>query len=131
MNQDIISGGEDYAILVDESPEESSGDCMPWTRPLHGRGRIDLAGDVMSGRKALVPGMDLNTALDVAGNWRSSHGYPLSIIFESLRRRAKKIDERAGRLKIKKTAFGSRETATISEYGIVANAGLGRVSSGS
>ncbi len=49
----------------------------------------------MSGRKTLVPGMDLNTALDIAGNWRSSHGYPLSIIFNSLRRRAKKIDDRA------------------------------------
>jgi len=39
--------------------------------------------------------MDLNTALDIAGNWRSSHGYPLSIIFASLRRRGKKIDDRA------------------------------------
>jgi hypothetical protein len=68
---------------------------MPWTKPLNSRGRVDLAGDVIAGRKTLVPDMDLDTALDVAGNWRSSHGYPLSIIFESLRRRAKKIDERA------------------------------------
>ncbi len=68
---------------------------MPWTKPLNTRGRIDLAGDVMSGRKTLVSEMDLNAALDIAGNWRSSHGYPLNIIFGSLRRRAKKIDERA------------------------------------
>jgi len=95
MNQAIISGDVDSAILADQSPEEPTGDSMPWTRPLHGRGRIDLAGDVMSGRKTLVPDMDLNTALDIAGNWRSSHGYPLSIIFASLRRRGKKIDDRA------------------------------------
>src|SRR6476646_7789004 len=93
MNQAIISGGQDYDIQVDQSTEESIGDSMPWTRPLHGRGRIDLAGDVMSGRKTLVPDMDLNAALDIAGNWRSSHGYPLSIVFESLRRRAKKVDD--------------------------------------
>jgi hypothetical protein len=68
---------------------------MPWTKPLNSRGQIDLAGDVMSGKKILVPGMDLDAALDIAGNWRASHGYPLSIIFESLRRRAKKIDVRA------------------------------------
>jgi hypothetical protein len=95
MEQVIILGDVDFATLVDESPEEFSGDSMPWTKPLHGRGRIDLAGDVMSGRKALVLDMDLNNALDIAGNWRSSHGYPLSIIFQSLRRRAKKIDVRA------------------------------------
>src|SRR5882762_1473291 len=70
MNQAIISGDVDSAILADQSPEEPTGDSMPWTRPLHGRGRIDLAGDVMSGRKTLVPDMDLNTALDIAGNWR-------------------------------------------------------------
>jgi hypothetical protein len=68
---------------------------MPWTKPLHSRSQIDLAGDVISGRKILVRDMDLNTALEIAGNWRSSHGYPLSGIFDSLRHRAKKIDTRA------------------------------------
>jgi hypothetical protein len=68
---------------------------MPWTKPLNSRGRIDLAGDVISGRRTLVPDMDLDTALDIAGNWRSSHGYPLSIMFESLVRRAKQVDNRA------------------------------------
>lgn len=68
---------------------------MPWTKPLNSRGRVDLAGDIMSGRKTMNPNMDLNTALEVAGNWRSSHGYPLDIVSKSLSRRAKRIDARA------------------------------------
>jgi len=84
-----------YEVLELNEPEVQRGDDMPWTKPLNSRGRIDLAGDVVSGRKTMQLGMDLDTALDIAGNWRASHGYPLNMIFESLRRRAKKIDERA------------------------------------
>jgi ppGpp synthetase/RelA/SpoT-type nucleotidyltranferase len=75
--------------------EESLVGDMPWTRPLNGASRVDLAGDAISGRRILVSGMQLDTAMDIAANWRSSHGYPLSIMTQSLERRAKKFNRRA------------------------------------
>lgn len=68
---------------------------MPWTKPLNKRGRVDLAGDIISGRKPEQPDMDLNTAIEIAGNWRSSHGYPLDMVFKSLTRRAKQFNKYA------------------------------------
>jgi hypothetical protein len=59
--------------LLEQKPttEVLAGD-MAWTKPLNTRGRIDLAGDVISGRKPPTLDMDIDTAFDVAGNWRSS-----------------------------------------------------------
>lgn len=37
----------------------------------------------------------MDTALDIAGNWRSSHGYPLHLFKKLLRTRAKTVDKEA------------------------------------
>jgi hypothetical protein len=34
-------------------------------------------------------------ALDISGNWRSSHGYPLHVMYQCLQRAARKVDQRA------------------------------------
>jgi hypothetical protein len=71
------------------------GELMPWTKPLSSKNRIDAAGDIISGRKPPTPEMSMDAALNVAGNWRSSHGYPLHVVWTSLRTRAKAIDSKA------------------------------------
>jgi hypothetical protein len=70
-------------------------DSMPWTKPLTGKARIDAAGDVISGRRQPSNELEMDTALDIAGNWRSSHGYPLHVVWTSLRNRASKVDSNA------------------------------------
>jgi hypothetical protein len=71
------------------------GDSMPWTKPLNGKSRIDTAGDIISGRKLPMSEMSLDRAMDIAGNWRSSHGYPLHVVWTSLKKRAREVDSKA------------------------------------
>lgn len=68
---------------------------MAWTKPLNGRSRVDLAGAVISGRRKPDKRMEVEEAIDISGNWRSSHGYPLHVAWKALQRRAKKFDSRA------------------------------------
>jgi ppGpp synthetase/RelA/SpoT-type nucleotidyltranferase len=68
---------------------------MPWTKPLSSKNRIDTAGDIISGRKPPTPEISMDVALDISGNWRSSHGYPLHVAWTSLRTRARAIDSSA------------------------------------
>jgi hypothetical protein len=70
-------------------------DAMPWPKPLNNPARIAAAGKIIAGRKQPTPEIDFDTALNVAGNWRSAHGYPLHVFRTLLRNRAKRIDERA------------------------------------
>ncbi len=70
-------------------------DSMPWTKPLKGPARVTAAGKVISGRRDPTPDLDMDSALSIAGNWRSSHGYPLHVFKTVLRNRAKKFDPRA------------------------------------
>ena len=67
---------------------------MPWTKPDSPRNQIKKAGSVISGRVALST-MAFNEALDIAGNWRSSHGYPLHVMYQCLQRAAREVDSRA------------------------------------
>lgn len=71
---------------------ESDADLMPWTKPLHNSSRVTVAGKVISGRRVPSEDLDMSNALDIAGNWRSSHGYPLHVVKTLLRSRAKNID---------------------------------------
>jgi hypothetical protein len=67
---------------------------MPWTKPDNSRNQIKKAGSVISGRVALST-MAFNQALDIAGNWRSSHGYPLHVMYQCLLRAAREVDKRS------------------------------------
>jgi len=54
--------------------EEWDDDQMPWTKPLYGNARIAAAGKVIGGRRQPNQELDMDAALSIAGNWRSSHG---------------------------------------------------------
>jgi RelA/SpoT family protein len=62
-----------------------------WTSPKFPKGRVDWAGDVLLGT---VKG-DLNAALEIINNWRSSHSYPLQALKVTLRTRARNIDPKS------------------------------------
>ena len=63
---------------------------MEWTRPEYGRSKIGAAGKILAGRNQPHGGMSRAQALDIAGNWRSSHGYPLHVAYCRLRDRVRK-----------------------------------------
>ncbi len=80
----------------DEACAEDVGfDPMKWTRPEHGRSEVATAGKIVSGRRDQTARMSWDAAFDIAGNWRSSHGYPLHVFTVTLHRRAKEIDSNA------------------------------------
>lgn len=59
----------------------------------YSRKSIGRAGDVLVKKQILT--YEYNDALEKLSNWRASHVYPLSIIYQLLSRRATKIDKRA------------------------------------
>ena len=66
---------------------------MDWVSPQYSRKRVDAAGQVLV---AANPDWDeLNDALSVINNWRSSHSRPLYTFRIGLRRYAEKIDDNA------------------------------------
>jgi hypothetical protein len=68
---------------------------MPWTKPANPKGKIDRSGEIISGRAEPNAEITMDDALDIAGNWRSSHGYPLHVAWTALRRRALAVDHKA------------------------------------
>jgi len=68
---------------------------MAWTEPEHSKSRVKSAGKILSGRKLPHEGMSLDMAMDVVGNWRSSHGCPLQPAYVTLRNRARKLDDQS------------------------------------
>lgn len=70
--------------------------------------------------------MNTNEAYEVAGNWRSSHGFPLQVLGATLNRRARKVDDKslyAQRLKrmpsiiAKLTRFENMQLDTMQDLG--------------
>ena len=68
---------------------------MKWVKPEYGSGRIDTAGKIVAARRAPSERMDMDEALGIAANWRSSHAYPLQVFTTLLRDRAKRVDPKA------------------------------------
>jgi hypothetical protein len=65
---------------------------MAWAVPRHSRTDIDAAGDALI---TPVSGPELDRALSVINNWRSSHSYPLNTFQMWLRKNAKRIDQQS------------------------------------
>jgi len=59
MNQAIISGDVDSAILADQIRQKNHWDSMPLDKALARQGRIDFAGDVHVWQKNASPGHGL------------------------------------------------------------------------
>jgi hypothetical protein len=63
---------------------------MAWVRPAFGTGAIDAAGRVLASPSA--SSSELQAALGVINNWRSSHSFPLNTFQMGLRQRAVEVD---------------------------------------
>lgn len=68
---------------------------MKWTEPECGGARATQAGKILAGRKPPTDVFGRDAAFDAAGNWRSSHGYPLQVMYMTLHRRARQVDQKA------------------------------------
>ena len=62
---------------------------MPWAAPKFSRARVDEAGVALTNADALPP--ELDEALEVINNWRSSHAYPLNTFQATLRYKARQV----------------------------------------
>lgn len=69
--------------------------AMRWTEPECGSARAARVGKILAGRKRPTERLGWDAAFDLAGNWRSSHGYPLQVMYMTLRGRARRIDKKA------------------------------------
>ena len=77
-----------------------------WTIPKFSKKQIDKAGKTIASSNLSAD--ELQKALEILNNWRSSHAYPLQVITSNLRRnnpnaivvqRLKRLDSIAGKLK--------------------------------
>lgn len=68
---------------------------MDYTLPKYSRNRIDKAGGLLLGPKAWTEGADIEDALEIINNHRSSHNYPLLHFRIELSRKARKVDSSA------------------------------------
>jgi len=71
-----------------------------WATPQFGHGRVDAAGKALVGSMAkdsVSPSErdKLAWALDVVDNWRSSHSYPLQVVYMALRTRVRTVEANA------------------------------------
>ncbi len=94
---------------------------MVWTEPQYNKAKVDKAGHTLI--KADASQENIENALTVLNNWRSSHGYPMNTFQARLRQKAKIIDSNSlvvQRLKrvpsiIKKLKREQTKTMTLSQ----------------
>ena len=65
---------------------------MAWTKPEYTHNAVDKAGDALISNDLFI---DIEGALKIVNNWRSSHGYPLQSIKMTLLRRARSVHSKA------------------------------------
>jgi ppGpp synthetase/RelA/SpoT-type nucleotidyltranferase len=83
---------------LDLSEDELSIDGMAWPTPKFSRNRVDAAGLVLLNNDEWGQYLlwdDLDDALQIINNWRSSHAYPLQVVKMNLKRRALSVDPAA------------------------------------
>lgn len=66
---------------------------VTWIEPAHSKSRVNWAGSVLAtaSRGVLVEAQVLREALDIAGNWRSAHAFPLNALQNGLRQHVRKV----------------------------------------
>jgi len=64
---------------------------MAWTKPQYTRAQVDRSGHVLVNPNSTDE--QINNALTILSNWRSSHGYPMNTFQARLRQISKKVDE--------------------------------------
>ncbi len=66
---------------------------MAWTKPIYNKKKVDNAGHILTDEHASPK--EVEGALTILNNWRSSHGYPMNTFQARLRQMSKKIDDNA------------------------------------
>ena len=62
---------------------------MAWTTPSYSRRQVDAAGEVLADVDRVL---ELDHALEVVNNWRSSHSFPLNTFQATLRKKGRRVD---------------------------------------
>lgn len=97
---------------------------MRWTMPQYTRKQVDAAGATFVA--ALATQDDLESALNVINNWRSSHSVPLNIFRRSLRQNAERRDtsclvaqriKRLSSIELKLRIFPTMKLAQMQDIG--------------
>ena len=89
------------SVVIDDDDADMA---KLWTSPKFSKARVDWAGDMLAGRiersdqSALDTVINMDTAIDIINNWRSSHSYPLQALKVTLRGRAAKRSKYVGRV---------------------------------
>lgn len=85
------------APLLDSlSCDEQSSSVMAWTTPLYSKSQVDAAGKVLATPLEEIDDYnEVENALGIINNWRSSHSFPLNTLQMGLRRHAKKVDDQS------------------------------------
>jgi ppGpp synthetase/RelA/SpoT-type nucleotidyltranferase len=65
---------------------------MAYSKPIYAREDVNAAGRMLAGQQG---DFEVQHALTIINNWRSSHAFPLNAFHVTLRKRAKKVDSRA------------------------------------
>lgn len=70
-------------------------ECMVWTVPQFKRGEVDWAGRALATQMKAntVNWLDWHRSHEIINNWRSAHAYPLNILQDGLRKKARKFDD--------------------------------------
>lgn len=77
-----------------ETAWEDESECMAdWAAPRHSRSKVNAAGATLIG--PALPSAEMQEALAVINNWRSSHAFPLNTLQNGLRHRAEHVDSHA------------------------------------
>ncbi len=66
---------------------------MTWTKLIYNKSKVDNAGHILTDMGATPE--DIENALTILNNWRSSHGYPMNTFQARLRQKAKIVDSNA------------------------------------
>lgn len=100
-----------YDIIIENSTKEwyslmtNKLSYNNWEQPKYSKKQIERAGRIIANKNSSQD--ELNQALDILNNWRSSHAYPLQVIANNLRRknpnaiivqRLKRLDSISGKL---------------------------------
>ena len=108
---------------------------MQWAAPRYPRSQVDSAGKLLTNPPASPGDADylewlfsdrLDEIMDIVGNWRSSHSYPINTFQVTLRRNARKIDpncivaqriKRLSSIQAKLSSFSTMQLSQMQDIG--------------
>jgi len=86
---------EDTLLDLVEAEEVWCSTNMAWTTPQYSRRKVDSSGEILAHwheRSLELEAEELDDALSVINNWRSSHSYPLHILKKTMHYRARNVE---------------------------------------